>query len=89
MIYSYLCKYKYRSIRYRIDEPYLLDIPDVRYDLEESVCVKVEEVIPNDAPDPLGKQAITISYNYANLNHSVIDSVSITGVMHFVIKNPG
>ena len=75
-------------MRFRTGYPYLLAISDVRYDLEESVYVKVEEVFPVDTPETLVKHAVTISWHGANLCTSVISGRSVAGVLYVVRKNP-
>ena len=58
----YLCKQKCGAARLKTDEPDILEITDPDYDWEESVCGKVEEVLPNNAPEPLGKCAVIINF---------------------------
>jgi hypothetical protein len=48
----------------------------------------VEEVIPTDAPKPLGKPVTTTSYQDANLYHDIITGRSVTAVLHFLNKFP-
>ena len=43
-------------------------------------------MLPTDAPEPLGKFAVTISYYDANLHHNVLIRRSVTGILHLVNK---
>ena len=53
-------------------EPDLSSTPTTPCDWEESVYSKVKELIPEDAPSPLGNYVVTISYHDAKLFHNVI-----------------
>ena len=46
-----------------------------------------KEVLPVEAPDPLEKYAVTISYHDTHFHYNVITSRSVTGVLNFVNKN--
>ena len=87
-IYSYLSKFKHATIRIRTEEPDLSSLPDQVFDWEESIYGEVTELLPEDAPQPLGKSVTTISYHDANLYHNVITGRSVTGVLHFLNKTP-
>ena len=58
--YGYFYKHKCRATRFRTKEPDLLAIPDANCDWVETVCEGIEEVLPIDDLDPLGKRAVTI-----------------------------
>ena len=66
----------------------MLSIPATSHEWEESVCRKVSELLPEDAPEPKGKHAVTISYYDANLYHNVVTGRSVPGVLHFLNKTP-
>jgi hypothetical protein len=53
-IYGYQFKMKHASIRVRTEEPDYSDLLDNVPDWIYSVYGKVEELLPVDAPDPLG-----------------------------------
>jgi hypothetical protein len=53
-IYKYLLKMKHASIRVRTEETDYSDLPDNNYDLSYTVYEKVKELVPEDAPQPLG-----------------------------------
>ena len=86
IVVSYLEKFKHATIRIRTEEPDLSSIPTTPCDWEESVHVKVKELTPEDAPTPLGKHVVTISYHDDNLFHNVITERSVTGVLHMLNK---
>ena len=54
-------------MRIRLKEPYLSILPGKACDLEESVYGKVTELLPTDAPVPLGKHVVTVIYHDSNL----------------------
>ena len=85
-IYGFFCKHKYGAMLIRNNQPDLSVIHDEHYDWEESFCRKVEEVLPDDAPEPLGKNVFSIIYHYDNLLHIVITRRSVARVLHFVGK---
>ena len=49
---------------------------------------KVEEQIPSDAPPPLDKEMVTVTYLDANLYHDLLTGRATTGILHFVNKMP-
>ena len=54
-VYGYLSKMRHATIRIRTEEPDYSDIPDVQYDWARTVYGEVKEMLPTDAPEPLGK----------------------------------
>jgi hypothetical protein len=42
----------------------------------------VQEVLPRDAPKPLGKTETTITYTDANLYHNIRTGRSVAGILH-------
>ena len=87
-VISCLVKLKWATVCVRTEEPDLTGIPTPVYDWEESVYGKATELIPHDAPVPLGKHVITISYCDASLYHNLVTGRSVTGVLHFLNKTP-
>jgi hypothetical protein len=45
-------------------------------------------VLPNDAPEPLGKYVTLSHYVDANLMHDVTAKKSVTGILHLINKTP-
>ena len=82
-IYGYLKKFSSAAIRVRIDEPDFSGLPNQDFDWCHTVYGKVEELIPNDIPKPLGNYVTTVSYVDANLYHDILTGRSVTGILHF------
>ena len=76
-MYGYLRKYKHGAIRVRMEIPDMSQFPDSKYDWLYMVYCDVQEQIPHDAPVPLGKEVITITYEDANLYHDMITGLSL------------
>jgi hypothetical protein len=86
---KYLLNIKHASIRVRTEDTDYSDLPDNTYDLTYTVYEKVKELVPEDAPQPLGKY-MTLSHCYvdANLLHDVVMGRSVTCILHLVNKTP-
>ena len=54
-IYSYAIRTKDYAIRFRTDQPDYSFLPDQDFDWTYSVYGNVQEILPDDMPDPLGK----------------------------------
>ena len=63
-------------------------LPDQDFDWTYSVYGNVQEILPDDMPDPLGEAVITTTTMDANLNHCLASGKSLTGCLHFVNKTP-
>lgn len=87
-IVSYLYRFKSAKIRFRTHEPDLSDLVVPSYDWSDSVYGSVKEDVPRDAPKPLGKPVVTVSYVDANLLHCLVTGRSVTGVLHFLNGTP-
>ena len=48
----------------------------------------VDEILPDDMPEPLGDAVTTTTTINANLNHCLATGKSLTGCLHFVNKTP-
>jgi hypothetical protein len=48
----------------------------------------VRELLPKDAPEPLGKYVTLSHYVDANLLHNITSGKSVTGIPHLVNKTP-
>jgi hypothetical protein len=81
-IYGYLKKFSSAAIRVRVLEPDFTELPAQEFDWCYSVYGKVEELIPRDAPKPLGKSVTTVTYTDANLYHDMLTGRSVTGILH-------
>jgi hypothetical protein len=79
---------KHDSISIRTEEPDYSDLPDNVPDWTYSVHGKVEELLPEGAPDPLGNHVMLSHYVDANLMHDISMGRSVTGILHLVNKTP-
>ena len=50
--------------------------------------LNVQEILPDDMPDPFGEAVTTTTTMDANLNHCLAIGKSLTGCLHFVNKTP-
>jgi len=87
-IYGYLRKMKHGRIRIRTEKPDYSDIAETHHDWEYTVYNGAEELLPEDAPRPLGKSIQTTSFLDANLFHDLISGRSVTGILHLWNKTP-
>ena len=87
-IYGYLAKMKHGVIRIRTDEPDYSGLPNQEFDWAYSVYGDVKELIPKDAPEPLGKFVTLTHYVDANLFHDMVTGRSVTGILHLLNKTP-
>jgi hypothetical protein len=47
-----------------------------------------KEILPTNAPRPLGKDVDTVTFHDANLYHDIITGRSVTGIIHFLNRTP-
>ena len=87
-IYGYLAKFNDSAIRIRVQQPDYSKIDIKEYEWQHTVYGKVEEIIPNDAPTPLGKRVLLTTYVDANLYHDMITGRSVSGILHLINKTP-
>jgi hypothetical protein len=87
-MYGYLAKMRHAAIRVRTEEPDYSDLPTVITDWSKSIYGKLDEVVPSDAPEPLGKYVTLTHYVDANLMHEVATGRSVTGILHIINKMP-
>ena len=87
-IYSYAIRTKDYAIRFRTDQPDYSFLLDQDFDWTYFVYRNVQEILPDDMPDPLGEAVITTTTMDANLNHCLATGKSLTGCLHFVNKTP-
>ena len=87
-LHGCLCKFKDAVMRIRTDEPDYSDLPEKHYDWAHSVCGDGKELIPEDAPEPLGNFVTLTHCVDVNLCHDMLTGKSVTGALHFVNKTP-
>ena len=71
-IYGYLYKLKDAEIAICVQELDYSDIQEKVYDCANSVYGNVTELVPKDAPQPLGNYVINTHYIDANLYHDML-----------------
>ena len=87
-IYAYVIRTKDYAMRFRTTEPDYSYLPDQNFDWAHTVYGNVQEIIPDDIPDPLGKSVTTTTTVDANLNHCLATGRSVTGCLHLVNHTP-
>ena len=87
-IVGYLAKIKHACIRFRTGAPDYSDLPIPVYDWSTSVYNNPKEVLPTDAPEPLGKTVVTTHYCDASLFHDMLTGKAVTATLHFVNQTP-
>ena len=81
-MYGYLKKFSTAAIRVRTDEPNLTSLPGQDFDWCHTVYGNVRELVPTDAPKPLGQPVVMVTYTDANLYHDMLTGRSVTGILH-------
>ena len=87
-IYGYLAKMKFGTIPFRTEEPDFSELENVEYDWTRTVYAGAQELIPHDAPEPLGKRVVQTTHVDANLLHDLLRGNSVTGIFHFLNQTP-
>ena len=87
-VVGYLSKMKHGTIRVRTGEPDYSDLPENEYSWEKSVYGNVVELLPTDAPEPLGNPVVHTSYVDANLYHDMLTGRSVTATQHWLNQTP-
>jgi hypothetical protein len=87
-MYGYLRKFASAAIRVKVLEPDFNELPEQEFDWCQSVYGKVEELLPTDAPKPLGNAVTTVTYTDANLYHDMLTGRSVTGILHLCNQTP-
>ena len=85
-IYSYAIRTK--DYGFRADQPDYSFLPDQDVDWTYSVYGDLQEIFPDDIPEPLGNAVVTTTTMDAYLNHCLATSKSLTGCLHFVSETP-
>ena len=87
-IYFYAIRTKDYAIRLRTEQPDCSFLPHQDFEWTYSVYGNVQEILPDDMPDALGKAVTTTTNMDANLNNCLATCKSLTGCLHFVNKTP-
>ena len=83
-----MCKFNNAMIRFRTNEPDYSDLPDPVCDWNTSVHGEISELLPTDAPPPLGKPVTLTHFVDANLYHDMLTGRSVTGILHLANQTP-
>ena len=86
-ICGYLARMKHATIKFRTHEPDYSDLPPNDYNWLHTYG-NVKELVPDDAPEPLGKKVVLTHYVDANLFHDALTGRSVTGILHMVNATP-
>ena len=87
-IIGFVSKFREGATRFRTEEPDFSQIEPEPYNWIHSIYGEAEEIIPDDAPEPLGKPVLQTSYVDANLAHNFVNGRSLTGVIHLFNQTP-
>jgi hypothetical protein len=63
---------RHAFIRIRTDKPDYSDQPELSHDWSRSVYGDITELVPHDAPEPLGKHVALTHFVDANLMHVIV-----------------
>jgi len=85
-IYGYLAKMKSAAIRICTSEPDYSAIPEQDFDWMHTVYGELKEILPTDAPEPLGEFVTLTHYVDANLMHDMTTGKSVTGILHLGVS---
>ena len=81
--YAYVIRTKDYATRFRATESDYSYLPDHKFDWAHTIYGHVQEIIPDDIPDPLGKSVTTTTTVDVNLNHCLATGRSVSGCLHF------
>ena len=87
-ICGYVYKFRHAAIRIRKELPDHSKLPKQDYDWKYSVYGSPKELIPDDIPEPLGKQVQLTTYVDANLYHDLVTGRAVTGIIHLLNGTP-
>ena len=79
---------RHAIIRVHTKPPDYSDLPDPDYDWSSTAYSGAEELLPCDAPEPLGKPITLATYVDANLYHDMMTGRSVTGILHLINGTP-
>lgn len=83
---GYLAAKKSAAIHIRTNKPTnYSSVPVPTFDWER-IYGNVEEIIPDDIPEPLGKSVITTTYLGTNLLHCLATGRSVSGILHHLLN---
>src|SRR5687767_6964814 len=78
---------KSATLQFQVHEPDYSKLPEKQYNWS-SIYGEVSELLPKDAPEPLGKHVVLTHYVDANLFHNALTGRSVTGILHMLNAMP-
>ncbi len=75
-------------IHIHVSEPDYSALPDQNFDWMHTVYGELSEILPSDAPEPLGEYVTLTHYVDANLMHDITTGKSVTGILHLLNQTP-
>jgi hypothetical protein len=87
-IVGYVNQFRDAAIRFRTHEPDYSGIPEPVHEWDYSVYGEVDEIMPRDAPEPLGRAVQITHYVDANLYHDYLTGRSVTGIIDLLNGTP-
>ena len=82
-VVGYLKSMKHFKLRFRTSIPDYSSLSKPDQDWSNSVYEQQKEILPHDAPDPLGETIRITSHFDASLMHDVLSGKSVTGIIHY------
>ena len=76
------------AIRVNTDIPVFSRFPDLVFVCATTIYGKVQELILDDMPQPLGKPVVLSSFVDANLYHDYVTGRALTAILHFINQTP-
>ena len=73
---------------FRVGVPDYSDVPLPDNDWAKTIYGNVKEIIPEDAPRPLGPLVVMTTYVDANLCHDLTTGRAVTGILHLLNQTP-
>ena len=88
-VYGYVAKMKHGTICFQVDVPDYSDVPLPDNNWAKTIYGNVREIIPEDAPRPLGPSVVMTTYVDANLCHDLTSTGrAVTGFLHLLNQTP-
>ena len=79
---------KHAIIRIRVGKQDMSGFKQVEFGWEQFVYGNVNELIPDDTPQPMGLLIVMITFVDANLMHDVVTGRPVIGILHFLNRTP-
>ncbi len=87
-IFGYVLESKDGATQVRCGCPDFSHLQHNVYDWEKTIYGDVKEVLPDDMPEPMGKEIVLTTYVDANLYHDWVTGRALTGILHLINQTP-